>query len=323
METLLGIISVVNTALYYSFFISWHTGKFIITTGYEVLLWLNTGAKYLFATLKVFLEDFHPFAADILEHLHLIVKCIRFSSEGVLNIFYGIYFWTSAFINGVLHCVLLTYSAFVNVFISVIEVFAFIKRVLILFGSGVWFLLTLIPLSLMTFFIYSTYCFGLLLEETTNLISTSYNNVVAFLFSIYDFVTDVPVESLIGLTVAICLIYIFVQFHIELYRFFQHKLREFIELIRRNLLTFRFSFPKNFIRRTSAQHTEEEEVRDPEETINEAKFCVICQERAKNVLLLPCKHVCLCTHCEYRLKNYGYKCPVCRTHVRETMKVFI
>lgn len=325
LETLLELLGLIKTAVYYSLLLSWRTGKIIITTVQLVLSWLSLGAEYLFATVKVFLEDFHPFACDILDHAHMMIKCILFVIDSSLSVVQHLYFAVSGVIKGIVCGVSQTYDALLNIILSVIgtvvEVFAFTKRLLILFGSGVWFLFTLIPLSVVTFFIYSTYCLGLVLEETKNLITTFINKIVTIANNSYDFVIDVPVESLLGLGVAICLIYIFVQFHVELYRFVQHKIRLFSGLMRRNILTFRWTFHRNI---TQHVHTEEEgDGGASEENVPEEKYCVICQERAKNILLLPCKHVCLCTHCEIRLKNYGYKCPVCRTHVHRTMKVFI
>lgn len=50
-------------------------------------------------------------------------------------------------------------------------------------------------------------------------------------------------------------------------------------------------------------------------------LCVICEDGKKQVVLLPCKHMCLCKACADfdKIKE----CPLCRTKVESSMTVFI
>jgi hypothetical protein len=52
----------------------------------------------------------------------------------------------------------------------------------------------------------------------------------------------------------------------------------------------------------------------------ERQMCVICQDRIKNMLLLPCKHLCLCEECSGHAQVSS--CPICRKPIKEKMKVF-
>ena len=56
------------------------------------------------------------------------------------------------------------------------------------------------------------------------------------------------------------------------------------------------------------------------------RLCVICQDKIKNVLLLPCRHVCLCHQCLQDIRHGHIQlanCPLCRQVVQSTMKVFV
>ncbi|KAL9186838.1 hypothetical protein ACHAXT_010558 [Thalassiosira profunda] len=56
---------------------------------------------------------------------------------------------------------------------------------------------------------------------------------------------------------------------------------------------------------------------------DEERFCVVCEDGKKEVLLLPCKHMCLCSKCadECLLKTI-HECPMCRTKIADSMQVF-
>jgi serine/threonine protein kinase len=45
----------------------------------------------------------------------------------------------------------------------------------------------------------------------------------------------------------------------------------------------------------------------------EAYLCVVCEDAQKSVLLLPCKHICMCEGCAEGVRD----CPICRTNIGE------
>lgn len=48
--------------------------------------------------------------------------------------------------------------------------------------------------------------------------------------------------------------------------------------------------------------------------------CVVCLERRKCVIVIPCGHVCLCDQCVDAVNGH---CPICRGAVASTHKVFL
>ena len=53
-------------------------------------------------------------------------------------------------------------------------------------------------------------------------------------------------------------------------------------------------------------------------------LCVVCMEREKKVLLLPCKHVCMCKVCSDEIVAGSAQCPVCREHIVDSIdNVFV
>ena len=57
--------------------------------------------------------------------------------------------------------------------------------------------------------------------------------------------------------------------------------------------------------------------------VEEESVCVVCMDAPKQHVMVPCMHVCVCEACAQRLLDAQTPhCPVCRTPVRETARVF-
>jgi len=73
----------------------------------------------------------------------------------------------------------------------------------------------------------------------------------------------------------------------------------------------------------SSSHKIEKRKKDQLEEIEKQyksqKLCCICFEREKNILLLQCKHVCVCSNCVTTLTM----CPICRSNISSNIQIYI
>lgn len=58
----------------------------------------------------------------------------------------------------------------------------------------------------------------------------------------------------------------------------------------------------------------------------EKNLCVVCQDQSKCVLIMPCKHLCVCRRCaDILIKRSSWRlriCPLCRGRIISTMDVY-
>ena len=47
----------------------------------------------------------------------------------------------------------------------------------------------------------------------------------------------------------------------------------------------------------------------------EDKLCCICQDHEKCIMMLPCRHLCICDRCMEPLRQHRNTCPICRKQV--------
>jgi hypothetical protein len=59
---------------------------------------------------------------------------------------------------------------------------------------------------------------------------------------------------------------------------------------------------------------------------SERSLCVICQDQIKSVLVLPCRHLCMCIDCAHTIADgipgQRRTCPLCRTAIRTIMNIY-
>lgn len=333
MQQILTIIDYLRSIVYSTFYYSFKCGQCIIF-GFKLLMdlivillkGLNLLLTALSDSFAVFSEDISnvfevlaQFVLLIIQELQKISNIIFFIANSIVNIFILLH----TFFNNAIQCIInLTTLCALN-----------IKKLLVLLGSGVWFSVTLVPICMYNLCLLLINFIGEIFQETGAYILKSIKNVKLGIKDLYNFVTDVPIESIIGLIVTVSLIYIFTQFYMTIFNCIYQQLFHFLLRLRRilnhtryiRMPTFNFNrtvrtrFPE--VRRSLS--TPVSQNKDSLNRSNDERCCVICQERLKCILLLPCRHVCMCSECNTRLQLYDNSCPICRNDIDDTMRVFV
>ena len=83
----------------------------------------------------------------------------------------------------------------------------------------------------------------------------------------------------------------------------------------------------NFIKKIIVKADFNLKIRFPKKKPNKIQAknkCIICIDNAVEILLRPCNHICFCEECfkECRKNNINSSCPICRSKIVESEKIF-
>jgi hypothetical protein len=70
------------------------------------------------------------------------------------------------------------------------------------------------------------------------------------------------------------------------------------------------------------EKTEEKREKGANAGIDESQDCCVCLAEKKSVVLLPCRHMCVCVACGLDDEQLLSKCPMCRTAIEHRFRVF-
>lgn len=335
-EDILSVIDFLKTFVYYSLYYSLKIGQCLVQVISLISNNLLLILKELTDIFVIIFESFTIFCQDIFHGFQQFVILLGQIQEGISHgISTGVWRISDLFDilnNGVFDGINHFQKSIINLGAVVVAVFRLCKYVIVLFGSGVWFVVTLVPYSIWNVLILFIY----ILQSTPGFIFAAIIDITKFtkdcIKEIYLFVTDVPVESVIGLGIAICLIYLLTQFYLTIFSFLYSKmkyvLRSILNKFQRMPLSQQRTVPAvncrpPISRIPQLRRTYSTTSVDVKNEMADERFCIICQERIKCILVLPCRHVCMCTECHSRLQLYNNTCPICRNDIESTMKIFV
>ncbi|GLH10460.1 Uncharacterized protein GBIM_15423 [Gryllus bimaculatus] len=217
-----------------------------------------------------------------------------------------------------------------------------IKQALIFTGSSIWNFVSVVPVGI----IYTiTLSLHFIKEGVLELYLTVSNVGLAILNSVHKlvlFFSDIPVEAAFGLflgLIAFCLVM----------KHFNGLIRLSVDVIVSicccRAINGLWILVKDFLsplfpnrRDSDAVWEFSQERQVPVEPCSSSactvrccdheherasKLCIVCQDKEKSVIILPCRHVCLCTVCCTIIQEEYGACPVCRQRVERTMTVYM
>jgi hypothetical protein len=75
-------------------------------------------------------------------------------------------------------------------------------------------------------------------------------------------------------------------------------------------------------RRQREREKEVYEVPESKEELESLVTCAICMDKKRTVLVLPCKHLAMCSACARRIYETSKECPICKTPICSLTHVF-
>lgn len=206
----------------------------------------------------------------------------------------------------------------------------------VLIGDSMWILITLIP-NLMIFTVNRIsgglcICIKYGIDATKSLTS----KLSDWFLELLSFFTSVPLESVCGLII----IYLIVKHRRIMLSLVGRILRPFKQIclffvskivaicqkmfiILYNVLWF-IGQSRNYLPNIClpSLHSNVKCSVEDEKFESFPNICVICQDNLRTILLLPCRHLCLCQVCFRQLRRYRHECPVCRQAIHQTIQVY-
>lgn len=205
------------------------------------------------------------------------------------------------------------------------EMLILIKNTVIFVGDTMWLIVTFIPVHLPQLI---RAVFRYIGNVILNVVIDGYMSLLKFT----NYLTEVPLQSFMGITSAIVLVRLCVHFRetiiAQIILFYWSLVRNIMYLYYLVWNYFTNSEVAVIAQIASGEDLRTREVdfssSEVDDNANAADaLCVICQERQKCVLTLPCRHVCLCTDCCRRLYGYQRTCPICRTFIYHSVTVYL
>lgn len=292
------------------------TGEIILSA----IIWVCTIVRNVLDNILCFFLIVYEDNVSVFTEIPNATKDVAYSAYRQLLFFQNGLQMVCLSIYHKLEGVLCSSKSLLNSFILIVsEVFKLVINVALLLGETTWLLITFIPVHLPQL-IRSAIKY--LLTLLFSLAVDAYMKLLSFT----NYLTEVPLESFLGIICAIIVVRLCVHFKdtivikaVNLYWTLVRNIMYLYHMCHNYILNPEMPmFPHGDIM------SEPYETVDSDDTNNGSDvLCVICQERQKCVLTLPCRHICLCTECCRRLYGYQRTCPICRTFIYHSVTVYL
>ena len=350
----------VSKITYFGLTISSTIGHFIVKYIVSVITVFYTVFETLFSVIKILYEDYCVFVLDVFNKgLFCIYVIKRFTEYLVTETFIWYETTKNVFIN-IYSFLLLCFDSAYIVTLKVINFISSIPEVLknciILIGSGIWLALKVIPLGFVYLCSMCILFIGRSFNELKSLVQSIAMGIVNFGNTLITFLYDIPIEAQAGLILGTLLLYACMKYHshiiqgihriLEETRYLLHCIWTALESFLLRIVTNQQNVNAELTERERMQRDTESDATDEENvTLNlrsryvarisspprkaslvqdqENMLCVVCQDRDKCIIILPCRHLCLCSVCSDIIQRELGVCPICRENVGRTMKIYV
>lgn len=301
---------------------------------------LGHGAVSLYEDFEIFAQDVNAEYADIVKGFHNRLINIVGDAYGAVQSVTALFVWSidasKAFAQSIVH--------------RWIEWFAWsavsTRSVFVLIGNSTWMLIMLIPNIILFLTKKLIQLLNGLLGGIASIAVAAVGSLANAAQDTVEYFTDFPLHSVVGLFV----IFLAIKYKHKtfgLVRFVRRQVMGLLMYVLRQIgnvflgifvaLRFIYGIFSSALELRHRRHNNLDENVDGNynenaEEVNcsplnrstgNSNLCVICQDRPKSIVLLPCRHLCLCRNCTYHLQSYRTICPLCRERFCETIQVYV
>lgn len=289
-------------------------------------------AKIIAAFAVIFYEDAKIFVVDLDYQYGHIIKMLN---NGINNSIGDVYRMALTLSSSVTCFSYQTKLGTQKFFTGIFDLFSYtavsIRDWFVLIGNSVWMLLMCIP-NLTIFLVQHAIKFTLFIwKSIMDTIKLSANVATDSISITVTFFTSVPLQSVCGLMS----IYLIIKYqkHVlwmlksVVYRAIATIISYFIRNIIVGIVAVAVIFYpiRSFLPNIWRLSPIQEDYANPStssDKVDAFNFCVICQSEMKSIVLLPCRHLCLCQDCFKQLRRYRRECPMCREPYEHSIQVY-
>lgn len=331
IETIIGIVLTIVKA----FYVIGRILAYILASIGDIIITLSS---VLAECAVIFYEDVKVFAADVDYQYSHIVRMLNNglsnSINDVLSVCDGVLSsiaWTGKQIGFGFYGMTTGLNSFT------VNCAHGLRDSIILVGDSTWMLLTFLPnltISIVSRLIELIHFGAVYAIKATKTTSLTISN---FIMDSASFLTSVPLQTICGL-ISIYFIVKYRRFFFSIFWASTISIMEFLLIIAtqnllfcQNILAFMYEVSRfmgrfrNYLPSLNLSNGKPNHMCSDEDTQNDNEIpscCVICQDQLKSIVLMPCRHLCLCKACYTQLKRYRHLCPVCRQPFVQTIQVY-
>lgn len=332
IQLIVHLFSTISNGFYYLFWTSYSIGKLISWIFYSALnilsfIWCNVReAGTIFSEdFLIFLKDLIGVAVNVLDAgKDSILTSCAFLYSIVLITFSTI---SELFTTGNIHTANVGQQC-VNSFGAMMNS---LKNLFVLIGNGTWFILTLVPTLLLSILAYIHQLSQIWFEISLVFSEAAWIYMKEMTLASVNYFLDVPLQAMIGCSfIVLLVIYRRVTFTFMTWltiRILQYLRSRLLTACLAILSTFRGRNNNNRSRLTQQSYSRASllstvcprlSTQNTKPNTTEENVCVICRDEQKNVVLMPCRHLCLCITCSGSIRT----CPLCRKPIRNILSVY-